>query len=198
MNARVLAVLVPLCLLHAGAARAQVLGPTPVAVPGQGPNGFGAPGQVAIASDFVIAFSHTADANTSALTLGPALDYFIAPNLSVGGQVQISYAKAGSASTTTIGVGPRVGYDIPLGPMFSLFAKLGVALDHYSLDPGAGPTSSVTLFSLFIDAPFLFHPVPHFFIGLGPNLFVNLAGGNSAQRDVTFGLASTVGGWFDW
>src|SRR4051812_40732736 len=86
MKERVLGVVVAICLLFAGAARAQTLAPPPPPAAGLGPNGFGAAGQVAIASDFGISFIHFSDAEFSELDLEPALDYFIAPNLSVGGK----------------------------------------------------------------------------------------------------------------
>ena len=55
-----------------------------------------------------------------------------------------------------------------------------------------------TFLTLELYAPFLFHPVPHFFIGLGPSLSIDVAGGNSSSRETTIGLRSTVGGYFDW
>jgi hypothetical protein len=201
MKERVLGVVVPICLLLAGTARAQALNPLappgpPVA--GLGPNGFGAPGQVTIASDFGISFIHYSDAEFSELVLEPALDYFIAPNLSVGGKVRFDYSKNKGGSTSALGVGPRVGYQLPLADMFSVFPKLGFFLEHVSSSVSGGASSGYTLFSLTIDVPFLWHPVPHFFIGIGPTLFANIAGATSAQRDVQFGLVSTVGGFFDW
>jgi hypothetical protein len=198
MKERVLGVVVPICLLFAGAARAQTLQPPPPPPGGLGPNGFGAPGQVTIASDFGISFVHFSDAEFSELDLEPAVDYFFAPNLSFGGKVRFDYRKNSGGSTTAIGLGPRVGYQLPLGDMFSVFPKVGFFLEHVSSSATGGLSSSYSLFSLTIDVPFMFHPVPHFFIGIGPTLFANLAGASAAQRDVQFGLASTVGGFFDW
>jgi hypothetical protein len=201
MNERVLGVVGTLfLLLSAAVAQAQELAPSPAPpAAGPGPGGFGGMGQVTIGSDFGISFLHNVDAETSSLSLSPALDYFFAPALSLGGQLQLDYNKAGGASTTVLGLGPRVGYVIPLGDMFSVYPKAGLYLQHVSFSPGGGgSSSSYNLFSLFLSAPFLFHPVPHFFVGIGPTLFANLAGANSARRDLQIGLVSTVGGWFDW
>jgi hypothetical protein len=146
---------------------------------------------VAISSDFDISFRHQTDTDVSTLTLAPALDYLFAPHVSVGGQVLFKYEKRGTAATR-FGLLPRVGYDLPLGDVFSMFAKGGLAISHVSFGG-----DEATVFSLFFDVPFLFHPVPHFFIGIGPHLEVGLAGsGASAATEIA--LLSTVGGWFDW
>jgi hypothetical protein len=114
MKERVLGVVVAICLLFAGAARAQTLAPPPPPAAGLGPNGFGAAGQVTIASDFGISFIHFSDAEFSELDLEPALDYFIAPNLSVGGKVRFDYRKNTGGSTSALGLGPRVGFQLEI------------------------------------------------------------------------------------
>jgi len=154
---------------------------------------FGTPGQVAIASDFSLFFSHFSD--TSHLSLSPAVDYFLIPQLSVGGSVTFAYDSfKGGGHSTPFGLGPRVGYNIPLTPMFSLFPRLALTYTH---NTETGEDSN-NLLGLFLFAPFLFHPVPHFFIGFGPSLGGNFAGGESFNRFVVFTLESTVGGYFDW
>ena len=51
-----------------------------------------------------------------------------------------------------------------------------------------------------IFAPFLIHPVRHFFLGIGPDFFVDLvhiSGSSSSEnRRIFFGASSIVGGWF--
>src|SRR3954471_7293874 len=86
---------------------------TPMA-PGAGPAGFGGQGQVAISSDFEISFTRLAHADVSTLKLAPAVDDLVAPNLSFGGQAQIIYVSAPGGTTTDLGVGPRIGYLVPL------------------------------------------------------------------------------------
>jgi hypothetical protein len=182
-----------LSLLFTGAAAAQTLGETPAA------STFGGRGQVAIAGDFSLRFEHT-DGNNE-LQIAPALDYFIAPQLSLGGQVFVQYAGDDNFSTTAFGIGPRVGYNIPLAPMFSLFPRAGFTFTHVTSSAGSGSLSvsrSANYLGLFLFAPFLFHPVPHFFIGLGPSLSGPIAGGESSSRHLTIALESTVGGYFDW
>jgi hypothetical protein len=154
---------------------------------------FGNPGQVAIAGDFAISFLHRD--GVSSLVLAPAVDYFFLPHLSLGGQVAFEYSSfSGGRSSSSFGLGPRIGYDIPLAPMFSLYPRAGFSFSH---NTATGQPSS-NLLGLFLFAPFLFHPVPHFFIGFGPSLRGDFAGGDASDHVLTIGLESTVGGYFDW
>jgi hypothetical protein len=182
-------------LSFASVARAQNLADTINAT------SFGNQGQVAIAGDFEIGFAHNTETEVSALAFRPALDYFIAPQLSVGGQLIFEYVNRDPSSDSTIGIGPRVGYNIPVGAMFSFYPRLGFGITHVTESTTVGnitTSSSDTFLSLSLYAPFLFHPVPHFFIGLGPFMEGNIAGGEAPQRNLTIGLASTVGGYFVW
>jgi hypothetical protein len=180
-----------LCLLT-GAAQAQNLATL-------GSASFGAPGQVSIGSDFNLSFLH--HSGVTELSLQPAAVYFIAPQLAVGGDVLLSYNGTDEDSFTHVGFGPRVGYNIPLGALLSFFPQGGLRYDHAihsATSQGVTRHSSANYLTLLIYAPFLFHPVSHFFIGLGPVLTVDLVGGNADSRETTVGLQSTVGGWFDW
>jgi hypothetical protein len=178
----------------AGTARAQTIPETP---PPGGGAAFGGAGQVSIAGDFSIGFTHNSDSDLSSFVLAPALDYFIIPQLSLGGQIRFGYASVGNTSTTNFGIGPRVGFNIPLGAMFSFYPRAGFDFQHVGVSIEGGGSDSYNLLSLFLFAPFLWHPVPHFYIGLGPFMDGGIAGERSA-RTFTFGLNTTVGGWFDW
>ena len=190
MKTAVLGALTLASLLLAGTARAQTLGETPVAS-----NTLGGVGQVTIAGDFAINFVHNTDADASDLVLAPAFDYFIAPQLSLGGQVVFGYATDNVGSRTSIGFGPRVGYNIPLREMFSLYPRVGFGFLHESVSLKGGGSGSGNAFTLTLYAPFLFHPVPHFFIGLGPAADIGIAG---SAKTTQIALITTVGGWFEW
>jgi len=181
-------------LLLATTVHAQTLGETPVAAP---TSTFGNPGQVAISGDFSIHFTHETEGESSELELAPAIDYFIAPQISVGGHVLFGYAKAGPASASAIGFGPRIGFNLPLAAMFSLYPRLGFSYEHFTRSAGS-VSQSKNLLGVSAYAPFLFHPVQHFFIGLGPRLSGNIAGGDAFDRFLVIELLSTVGGYFDW
>jgi hypothetical protein len=187
MKKTVLGALLLSSLLAAPTARAQSLSE---AING---TNFGNPGQVAVAGDFSLSFSHYND--SSHLRIAPAADYFFLPHLSFGGQVIFEYdSYKGGGHATTFGLGPRVGYDIPLAAMFTLFPRLTLAYTHFS--PSGADSSN--LLGMFLYAPFLFHPVPHFFVGFGPSFGGNFAGGDDGDRFFVFELVSTVGGYFDW
>ena len=94
------------------------------------------------------------------VTLQPALDYFIAGGVSVGGVVGFSYASGG---ITTVAVGARAGFNQALNEHFGFWPTIGV---DASFQHSTGVTT--TLVPLEIFAPFLYHPAPHLFLGAGP------------------------------
>jgi len=166
-------------LLLAGGARAQA-------------QSFGASGQAAFTmtsqGDFPFSFSKTGGGDWS-LHLVPSLDYFIQEHLSVGGLIGLDTDGGGS----TIRFGARVGYDVPLGALVSMWPRGGLQVAHTS--PKDGPGVNVT--TLGFELPFLFHFVPHFLLGVGPFISVPLT--NSAamsSKDPTYGLTALVGGYF--
>ena len=103
----------------------------------------------------------------------PALDYFVAPNLSVGGQrgSNASVDKAWHhharrsaccrASVTTSRCRPPP----------SIWPRVGLGYIHTSYDTAApAQTTSGYTRPLEVFVPLVFQPVPHFFIGGGPGL----------------------------
>ena len=164
--------------------------------------GFGQSGQIAISSDFwtsVSFTSHSGGGTTTEILLAPALDYFAAENVSVGGQVLFAWAKSGDWHTEAFGIAPRVGYDVPLAERLSLWPRLAVV---YQMQWEPNDRTDKKL-SISAYAPFLVHPAQHFFIGIGPSLSVDLwsrysANGISGDRskDTTISLVTTLGGWF--
>jgi hypothetical protein len=152
----------------------------------------------------------------TAFGLAPAIDYFVTTGLSLGvnGLVEVinpahsSNTTGGSA--TAFGVAPRVGYNLPLSDTVSFWPKLYFGYTTLS-SSASGNGSNVSVgfndTSLGIFAPILFHPVPHFFIGIGPNFSTQLSNNatlslagmsqSQSQPKVTqIGLQATLGGWF--
>lgn len=186
--------------LMAPAALAQAA-PEPRASNGP-PFGFGAPGQIAISSDFSAQIGTHAEvdpngpnpASRTTVALGPALDVFVMQNFSVGGQVAFAWEKSGRSHVTGLGAGPRVGYDVPITDTFSFWPKGGMFFSVWSDQNASGSRVTAQVY-----APFLFHPAPHFFVGFGPYFGVDLLSrwdGTAANRNIDFALATTVGGWF--
>jgi len=174
--------------------------------PATSAGGFGAVSQIAISNDLqMVALRHSeslvgASMKRTVVTVAPAIDYFVASGLSVGGQVLIGFVSDDAQDSTTIGLAPRIGYNIPIGPTASIWPRAGIAYTHTSESPTGGGTSipsyKVTLFAF---VPVIFQPAPHFFIGGGPFLSTDLV----SQRNMAdyyksseFGLQATLGGYF--
>jgi hypothetical protein len=148
--------------------------------------GFGAPRQIVITGAFE---GHLH--NGWELRLHPSVDYFIAPNVSVGGVIGIQY-NSGNPSVTTIDVGARAGYNLHIVDQFGFWPMAGIYFSSTRVSSTATtPSSSSNSTFLGIFAPFLVHIVPHFFVGAGPSF--NLALGNGGN---SYGLDTVVGGWF--
>lgn len=166
-------------------------------VPANSPSGwFGGKGQLAILAEAGVVFSHTSisgrDDSSTTLVLRPAIDYFVIDHLSVGAFTGVSYEKASGASTTTYGIGPRVGYDIPFTSRFSLWPKAGVSFNSTTLKrdtPSFSDSNSAIALNLFV--PVMFH-TNHYFVGFGPGLDQDLSGDAKAT---TIALRLNVGGW---
>lgn len=137
------------------------------------------------------------------IQIQPALDYFISPGVSVGGTVGISRGSGEvtfggmtfSSTTTIVTLGARAGYNVPLGPVSSVWIRGGLAYAHAS-ETGSPSFYTVPL-TLF--AGLLWHPVPHLFLGGGPALATDLiakSGGNDAPKTTDIGLTSVIGGYF--
>jgi hypothetical protein len=162
---------------------------------------FGAQGQITISSDAGLFIENTSqsgsgapDGSTTTLQLRPAMDYFVADNLSLGGFLGIDYTEIPSGHTTTWAIGPRVGYNVPFSDRFSIWPKAGLAFTSTSIamDPPASDSTSTNL-ALNLFVPVMFHPVEHFFLGFGPALDQDLTGD---VKTTTIAGRLTIGGWF--
>ena len=150
--------------------------------------GFGAVGQL------VLSMGPTSDEHlffhkgggSWALQLAPAADTFIAPHVSVGGIARYGHDSAGTG-TDSFGLTARAGYAIGIHDRFGVWPLGGLAVGHSSEIHKSSTNTSLILF-----APFMFHPAPHFFAGLGPSFRLNLSGPGGNQ----FGIDSMLGGWF--
>jgi hypothetical protein len=186
---------------------AETRGPVLPRVAAGSPSGiFGSKGQLAISSDAGISISNTSisdiDGSTTTLILRPAVDYFVIDYLSIGGFLGLQYDSTPGGSNTAISIGPRVGYNIPLSERLSLWPKVGFSFastsqsqDDVELPTGGtveGDDETSTSLQLNLFAPFMFHPVEHFFIGFGPAFDLDLTGDNKAT---TIAARLTLGGW---
>lgn len=160
---------------------------------------FGGARQWAFSSDAALTIQRRAisgtEGGTTAIQLSPSADYFVIDNLSIGGFIGFDYVHTGDDDSTRFSIGPRVGYNLALSDLVSIWPKGGFSYAYTSTssDSGTGSTSSSnSAFALNLFAPVVFHPVPHFFAGFGPFLDTDLSGDN---RATTFGGKLTLGGW---
>ena len=164
---------------------------------------FGAPKQIAVSSDAALVVSSASTSgvtgSTTTVQLHPALDYFVVQNISVGGFLGVDYSKTGDSHATRFGLGPRVGYNIGVSDLVSVWPKIGFSYSSTStsttISTPVGPqTGSVAASSLALNlyVPIMFHPAKHFFGGFGPFLDTDLSGD---VKQTVFGAKLTVGGW---
>ena len=136
--------------------------------------------------------------------------YFVIQNLSVGLGVGFNSLSTKDAagndgpSSTTINIGPRVGYNIWLSPpTLSLWPQVGIDYRSTSNKVKGNDAGSSSAMSLGIWVPLLIHPVKHFHFGVGPFVSLDLSAtekdpaGNSTDgpKTTTFGLKGEIAGW---
>lgn len=175
---------------------------------------FGNAGQIVLSTNLDLDFVYTNikppgngdSLGNTELRLVPALDYFIARNFAVGGAVLLMYETGKpmgvQQSQFAFGLAPEVGYNITISTKSSFFIKAGMSFVHVSnkLDsPSLGnvDTSGWKL-GLMVSAPVVFHLAPHFFIGFGPAVSLDLISkveGDAAAKTRTVGLMLDIGGW---
>jgi hypothetical protein len=122
----------------------------------------------------------------TAFVLRPSLDYFVIPNLSLGGAVMFeAFSTPGAPTSTVVGFEPRVGYDVALSGTWSIWPQLSL--------PITVPHPGNTAVAIAIFVPFLIHPAQHFFFGIGPGFSQTVT--SPAATAITGGF--TIGGYFD-
>lgn len=160
---------------------------------------FGDRSTVVLSSDlagFVGAQASRSSAMTGVISLAPAVDWFAVARLSFGLQGTLHFDDTDLGKHTTFGVGPRVGYDVPIGPSASLWLRVDAQylVDDFKPSPAVPSTTSGDL-QLRAFAPVLWHPVRHFFLGAGPVAYRRETLTGSAASYTAVGVMFTVGGW---
>jgi len=162
-------------------------GPAPFAVSPSA--GFAAIGQWAISfrttDDGGYLFFHKNSPGDWEISLHPAIDYFITSNVSLGAVVGYRHSPA-LTGTTELDLGARAGFNVNINDHVGVWPSASLAIKYFSSDHIDDTT---TAFGIF--APFLYHLVPHFFVGLGPSFSVLLSGADGKS----YGLDFVLGGW---
>lgn len=208
-----------LCSFVSTPVRAQEAAPPPpatsVGAP-PAPGAFGSQGQLVISTDIPV---HTTEpslflihesasmggSSSTSYGIEPSLDYFVAPNVSVGGALGVAYGSnsAGgigtSVSSTLIEVAARAGYNLALTDTLSLWPRVGFSYEHISAGGSNAADVSGYSLSLTVFAPLLWHPTQHFFVGGGVIVATELVSkinGASTSKLTDVGIEGVLGGYF--
>jgi hypothetical protein len=166
-----------------------------------------------------LVYSSGNDSSTS-FKVEPAFEYFVFPDFSVGVSAFFGYSNSTSGidisdRNVQYGVTGKIGSNVWLGNAVSLWPRFSLGAwqsrstfsggngGYISVDGGSvavGSGTEVTENAMFVEvyAPVLIHPAQHFFVGIGPDGYIDLfhsASGLSNKRSF-LGLSTTVGGWF--
>lgn len=160
---------------------------------------------------------------TDRLTLGVALAFTVG---FAGAHVDTASAEGASPTrretgglrSIALGFAPRAGYVVPIGERFALWPRAGFAFysatttsAQGTTDPGSRTTITDTTFSLDLEAPLAWTPLPHAFVLVGPLANVPLAGAHATEFSQTgsskarsddlsvlhLGLSLSLGLWLD-
>jgi hypothetical protein len=203
--------------------------PPPPAAPEPAAPRFGAPGEVVAtfaaggANGGLVSYEQFSNSQATYLSanVDVGLDYFVVRNLSIGFDLEAShsddtgYASDGSLVANKddgLSVGVRFGANVPLAERFSFYPRLTLGVEgsrevQSVVTGNAGSTSNAVgspattsvgpWVNLF--APLLFHPTPHFFLGVGPRVvhhFADVSGAPSgvSAQSTTLEAALVLGG----
>lgn len=123
--------------------------------------------------------------------LSPEVQYFVIPNLAVGiGLLYSHNSFDGQPAFNSYGGAASIGYNLRLGGIASLFPQFRFAA-QYQVTSAPGSDTTVSTFEFFV--PVLFHPVRHFFLGIGPAV-TGISFGTTSS-DTLFSVQSVIGGW---
>ena len=131
------------------------------------------------------AFFHKNGGNWE-LSIHPAIDYFITSRISIGGVFGYSRSPGMTTGVNTLDFGARAGFNLDITGAFSIWPMAGLAARVRSAERVTNTSTALQIF-----APFLWHPVPHAVVGLGPQLQAGLSGGDYTEYGVDF----IIGGW---
>jgi hypothetical protein len=174
------------------------------------PEGFGAPGTIAITSDFDLDLRRITESfrgnsvSATQIHVTPTLLMFLARNLALGGILSYQYDsfEVGDYSLSKFAIGPLLAYNIGVSPRASLLPTIGLlyAWAKESQTVGGGRQSeSGHEFSLLLRVPVLFHAFEHVFVGATPFTEFDLsskAEGMDVAKTRTFGVTLDLGLWF--
>ena len=137
------------------------------------------------------------------------VDCFVFDRVSLGGFAVASRASTTgfdgtgrlvTTSRTQYGAGARIGYDLPLASSFSLWTRVGLdARTNEQSGAGTAPTFTEHPIGAVASSLLLAHLAPHFFVGFGPRVYVDIARSNDQSpienKRLAYGASLIIGGW---
>ena len=188
---------------------------------------FGERGQVVLSADLELRFraqwSDGDDPRSSfAFAVSPSFDAFVGDDFTLG-----AFASYGSTTSRAFGpdgslidyttsgggLGARIGFNAPIGRWLSWWPRFSLAWSETSSAASVVTPSTAARASgaggydytqsglyIYLQAPLLVHPAPHWFLGVGPVLYQDLSRGFKdsprTNNRTTIGFAYSVGGYF--
>jgi hypothetical protein len=141
-----------------------------------------------------------------------AFDYAVTDNLTIGGAAFAHFTLSSTTSsgggpsndTTKIrllGVAPRIGYVLPLSSSIWFWPRAGLTYDVLTFSQPTGTSSSLSQFAANVEAMFVFSPVEHVGITLGPAVDVPISGSLSGgpptdTSQCQVGVTAGLNVWF--
>lgn len=166
------------------------------------------------------------------------VDFTVTDRLTIGGSIMLAFGLSGTRKTevvsgpttttrevdapsrTIFGIGPRIGYILPIGDVLGLWLRGGFSFysdrtKQTSINQGNNndtvTTSTATAFSVDLDPQLAIVPIRHVFFHVGPIVNIPLTGSQkvettsgattvSVSNDISIfhlGVSTGLGGWFD-
>jgi len=132
---------------------------------------FGHRGQVVPFGFFSYSHVSANDQSIEIVSIAPGVLWFFTDSIAIGGSPRYAFTSAalGGSSAHLLGLEPIVAVAVPLAAQVALFPRFGM---EFSWIWSGGTTSnSITLDGF---APVVFFPVPHLYLGVGPQLRTDL------------------------
>lgn len=177
------------------------------------PEQFGEQGQWVIDDRFALSATHSGpqsadlDYSANGVRLAPSAALFVSRRLSVGLGLDLErywtwFEGARLHSRVyRAAIMPRIGYALRLAEHFDVWPELGVRVgENWGAQWGSqSSTWKSTGVGVLVTAPVLWHPVSHFFLGVGPSFSYDLYADETHALQPwysSFGLTSLIGGNF--
>jgi len=156
--------------------------------------------------------THAGTGSTSGYLEGlVAADYFVLRHFSVGGFVSGSYSTSTGvdaqtkltvkAQTDAVGIGFRLGYQIPIFDSVSLYPRATISTGVSDFDERSGASENsynMAFATVGAFVPIIVEIAPHFFAGFGPGVSHDLTNSYSygyQNRETTFSAGAELGVW---